>query len=60
MTRGRAEVASLPGFRQWFAERGHWLSEEFRAVLEADMDSGAVGVASHYSDIVEARATPNP
>jgi hypothetical protein len=46
---GRREIVSLPGFSAWYAERGHWLSPEFREVVEAEMRDGVDRVASFLS-----------
>jgi len=43
---GRREIVSLPGFASWYAERGHWLSPEFREVVEREMREGVDSVAS--------------
>jgi hypothetical protein len=45
----RPEVAALPGFGKWFAERGEWFSPAFRKVLEADIQKGSSRRASFYA-----------
>jgi len=37
----RREMVGTPGFRSWYEVRGHWLHPEFKAVVEAEMQSGS-------------------
>ena len=33
----RREIWGAPGFRLWFEHRGHWLSSEFRSLIENEL-----------------------
>ena len=33
----RRDVASTPGYQEWFATRGHWLTDEFRELMLSEM-----------------------
>ncbi len=35
----RREIWRAPGFRSWFDARGHWLSSEFRSLIENELSS---------------------
>jgi hypothetical protein len=40
----RREISSAPGFKRWYTVRKHWLTADFRDMLEAEMDSSNVYV----------------
>lgn len=45
----RRDVVHAPGFRRWFAGRKHWLTLEFREVLESEM----AGPGAYVAGLVE-------
>jgi hypothetical protein len=47
-TMARPEIAALPGFERWFAERGDWFSPPFRKALEEDIQKASARRASFY------------
>ena len=46
----RRDIVGAPGFRSWFEDRNHWISPEFRAALERDMDASSAYQAMGIPD----------